>query len=132
VALDGEGNAETVVGGWSDWAQARKARAEAAKDAARQARKPTSKNPNTQVAPKRAPAKLSYNDARMLAELPKTIETLNAAIARHESTLSDPSLYTKDPKRFASITTELENVRTDLAKAETRWLELAEKEAALG
>lgn len=128
VALDGEGNAETIVGGWSDWAQARKAKA----DAARALRKPGAKNPNTQAAPKRAPAKLSYNDARLLAELPKTIETLTAAIARHEATLADPALYTKDPKRFAAITTELDKVRHDLAAAETRWLELAEKEAALG
>lgn len=128
VALDGEGNAETIVGGWSDWAQARKAKA----DAARALRKPGAKNPNTQAAPKRAPAKLSYNDARLLAELPKTIETLTAAIARHEATLADPALYTKDPKRFAAITTELDKVRDDLAAAETRWLELAEKEAALG
>lgn len=128
VALDGEGNAETIVGGWSDWAQARKAKA----DAARALRKPGTKNPNTQAAPKRAPAKLSYNDARLLAELPTTIETLTAAIARHEATLADPALYTKDPKRFAAITTELDKVRHDLAAAETRWLELAEKEAALG
>ncbi|WP_416908532.1 MAG: ABC-F family ATP-binding cassette domain-containing protein [Polymorphobacter sp.] len=128
VALDGEGHAETIVGGWSDWAEARKARAAQA----REARKPTAKNPNTPATPKRPAAKLSYNEARQLAELPKTIETLTAAIARHEATLSDPSLYTKDPKRFAAVTAELEKVRHDLDNAETRWLELAEKEAALG
>ncbi len=129
VSMDGEGNSETVVGGWSDWAEARKARAAAAKDAAR---KPQAKNPNTAVTPKRSAAKLSYNDARALAELPATIDTLTKAIARHETTLADPALYTRDPKRFASVMTELEKVRHDLATAETRWLELAEKEAALG
>jgi ATP-binding cassette subfamily F protein uup len=128
VVLDGEGHAETLVGGWSDWDAARKARA----DAVRADRKPQGKNPNTQVTPKRAAAKLSYNEARALAELPGTMETLTAAIARHEATLADPALYTRDPKRFANITAELEKVRADLAAAEERWLELAEKEAALG
>jgi len=128
VSLDGEGNAETVVGGWSDWADARKAKAAAA----RTERKPQAKNPNMPASPKRAAAKLSYNDARALAELPKTMETLTAAIARHEATLADPALYTRDPKRFASISTELDKVRVDLAAAEERWLALAEKEAALG
>jgi ATP-binding cassette subfamily F protein uup len=128
VVLDGEGNSETIVGGWSDWAEARKARA----DAARTDRKPQSKNPNTAVTPKRTAAKLSYNETRALSELPKTIESLTAAIARHEATLADPALYTRDPKRFANISAELEKVRSDLAVAEERWLELAEKEAALG
>ncbi|GGI74623.1 elongation factor 3 [Polymorphobacter multimanifer] len=132
VSLDGEGNSETVVGGWSDWAEARKAKAAELKALGREARKPASKNPNTAVTAKRSPAKLSYNDARALAELPKTIETLTAAIARHEVTLADPALYTRDPKRFATINAELEKVRADLAAAEERWLELAEKEAALG
>jgi len=122
VSLDGEGNAETVVGGWSDWADARKAKAAAA----RTERKPQAKNPNMPASPKRAAAKLSYNDARALAELPKTMETLTAAIARHEATLADPALYTRDPKRFASISTELDKVRVDLAAAEERWLALEE------
>ena len=132
VVLDGEGNAETIVGGWSDWAEARKARADAAKRAGRSERKSQDKNPNTAVTPRRVAAKLSYNESRALAELPTTMGTLTAAIARHEATLADPALYTRDPKRFAAVTSELEKVRADLAAAEERWLELAEKEAALG
>ncbi len=127
VALDGEGNAETVVGGWSDWALLRKEKAQASRDANR----PKASNANAPATPKRAAAKLSYNDARELADLPKKLELLAAAIARHETTLADPALYSRDPKRFASVNAELEKVRHDLAKAEERWLALAEKEAAL-
>ncbi len=127
VALDGEGNAETVVGGWSDWAALQKDKAQAARAAART----KSGNVNTPATPKRAPGKLSYNDARELAELPAKLELLGTAITRHEAVLADPALYTRDPKRFAAVTAELEKVRHDLAMAEERWLILAEKEAAL-
>ena len=139
VALDGEGNSETVVGGWSDWAALRKEKAAGARNAAREsknsaardANRPKASNANTPATPKKAGGKLSYNDARELADLPKKIETLTAAIARHEAVLADPALYTRDPKRFANVNAELEKVRADLAAAEERWLALAEKEAAL-
>ncbi|OYU15076.1 MAG: elongation factor 3 [Alphaproteobacteria bacterium PA4] len=127
VALDGEGNAETSVGGWSDWAAFQKEKTAAARDANR----PRAGNANTPASPKKAAGKLSYNDARELAELPKKLELLAAAIARHEAVLADPALYTRDNKRFTTVTAELERVRADLAAAEERWLELAEKEAAL-
>ena len=135
VALDGEGNAETVVGGWSDWAaqqqEAQKARSAAARDAKAGSKNGAAKNANTPVTAKAKPGKLSYNDARELAELPAKLELLAAAIARHEATLADGGLYSRDPKRFAAVTAELDRVRHDLAVAEERWLALAEKEAAL-
>ena len=131
VALDGEGNSETVVGGWSDWAAFAREKAVAAKDATRNANRPKASNANTPATPKRAPAKLGYNDARELADLPKKLELLAAAIVRHEATLADPALYTRDNKRFTAVSAELDRVRADLAAAEERWLALAEKEAAL-
>ena len=131
VALDGEGNSETVVGGWSDWAALRKEKAAAARGAGRDANRPKTSNANTPATPKKAAGKLSFNDARELADLPKKLELLAAAIARHEAVLTDPALYTRDNKRFTSVSAELDKVRADLAAAEERWLALAEKEAAL-
>ena len=124
VALDGEGNSEIVVGGWSDWAALQKAKAAAA-------RVPKAKNANTPVTAKPKAGKLSYNHARELAELPKKLEVLQAAMARHEAVLADAGLYTRDPKRFANVSAELDKVRADLDIAEERWLMLAEMEAAL-
>ena len=125
VALDGEGNAETVVGGWSDWA-AMQRDAIKARSAAKAPR-----SANAPVTARAKSGKLSFNDARELAQLPATIETLTAAAARHEAVLADPALYSRDPKRFAAVNTELGKVRADLGLAEARWLALAEKEAAL-
>ena len=58
--------------------------------------------------------------------LPKRIEELEAAIARGETILSDPALYTSDPQKFAMISKGLENARAEKDAAEERWLELAE------
>jgi ATP-binding cassette subfamily F protein uup len=127
VALDGDGRSETVVGGWSDWAAFNKERLNAERKASKNAgaKITTFENAKTKA------AKLSYKDARELAELPGRIETFTAAIARHEAVLADASLYSRDPKRFANVMAELDRVRADLAAAEERWLALAEMEAAL-
>ncbi len=128
VALDGEGNTDVSVGGWSDWAARRKERV---RDAGRSRAGHANANAASLSAPKRAAAKLSYNDARELADLPKKLELLAAACRRHEAVLADPALYSRDPRRFASTSAELDKVRADLATAEERWLALAEREAAL-
>jgi ATP-binding cassette subfamily F protein uup len=122
VALDGEGNAEVSVGGWSDWAARRPAAAAAAKASAKAAAAP---------APPKKTSKLSYKDARALAELPARIEALGRDIAKREAALADPDLYAKNPARFAAITAELDQLRADLDAAETRWLELAAMEEEL-
>lgn len=121
VALDGNGAASISVGGWSDWA-ARQSVAAAPlrpKSAAAVA-----------AAPKKA-SKLSYKDARELAELPARIEALNRDIASGEAALADPDLYARNPARFASLTARLDALRASLEAAELRWLELAEMEEQL-
>ena len=53
------------------------------------------------------------------------IEALEKEIADIESTLSDPSIYSKDPSRAAALAERLEPARAELDEAETRWLELS-------
>ncbi len=121
VAMDGSGKTEVSVGGWSDWVARQQPAVTAAK--ARTAPAPA-------PAPKKA-SKLSYKDARELAELPGRMEGINADIARREAALADPNLYAKNPARFAAITAELDALRGQLEAAELRWLELAELEEQL-
>ncbi|OSZ67070.1 elongation factor 3 [Sphingomonas sp. IBVSS1] len=121
VALDGNGKAEISVGGWSDWAARQQATTSAPRPKA---------TPTPTPAPKKA-SKLSYKDARELADLPTRIEALNKDIATREAALADPDLYTKNPARFASLTAELDRLRETLETAELRWLELAELEEQL-
>jgi ATP-binding cassette subfamily F protein uup len=121
VALDGNGKADISVGGWSDWA-------------ARQQAAPAAPKAKATAAPASAPkkaSKLSYKDARELADLPGRIERLNSDIASREAALADPDLYAKNPTRFAALTAELDALRANLETAELRWLELAELEEQL-
>ncbi len=76
--------------------------------------------------PKPKSTKMSYKDQRDLDILPKRIEELEAAIERDEALLADPVLYTRDPKRFAALTAQIDKARAEKDAAEERWLALAE------
>jgi len=82
-------------------------------------------------APRRPARKLSYRDARRLEEVERLMETLPADIAQHEATLADPDLYARDPAAFDLAMKAAEKARADLEQAETDWLALEEKKAAL-
>ena len=121
LGLDGSGTVDVIVGGYADWVAKRQPKA-----APKVEKKAAAVAP-----PKTAATKLSYKDQRDLDLLPKTIEELEAAIARDENALADPALYSRDPKRFASLTKAIEKARSDKDAAEERWLELAEKAEGL-
>lgn len=124
VAMDGHGNADVSIGSWSDWA-ARQVPAAKAKG------RSAGSNTPSAAAPARKAGKLSYKDARELAELPGRIEALGKDIAAREERLADPALYAKNPARFAAITADLDALRAELEAAELRWLELAAMEESL-
>ena len=122
LGLDGSGQVDVIVGGYADWV---------AKRQPRNGPRPEKKAPAAPPPPKTASTKLSYKDQRDLDMLPQAIEKLEQDIARDEEALADPSLYTRDPKRFAALTKAIEQARADKDAAEERWLELAEKAEGL-
>lgn len=122
LGLDGSGQVDVIVGGYADWVAKRQP-----KNAPRAEKKAAAAPPP----PKSASTKLSYKDQRDLDLLPKTIEKLEQDIVRDEEALADPSLYTRDPQRFAALTKAIEQARADKDSAEERWLELAEKAEGL-
>jgi ATP-binding cassette subfamily F protein uup len=73
------------------------------------------------AAPKR---RLSFNEKHALETLPKTIEKLQAEIAKQQKLLDDPNLYTKDRKKFDGASAAIAKAQQDLSAAEDRWLEL--------
>jgi ATP-binding cassette subfamily F protein uup len=128
LGLDGSGKVDIVAGGYEDWVRKRyqehraPARAQAPSKAAPAAPEPRSSPANT---------KLTYKDQRDYDRLPAEIERLEAAVAADEATLSDPDLYTHNPKRFAELTERIARHRADIEAAEVRWLEVAEMAEAL-
>jgi ABC transport system ATP-binding/permease protein len=80
-------------------------------------------------APKTAPAKpakrrLSFNETHALATLPGKIAALEREIAALRSKLDDPELYAREPRGFETAAKSLAEAQSELAAAETQWLEL--------
>ncbi len=120
LGMDGSGRVDIVAGGYADWEKLRKSRrAPGASKAA----------PKQEVAAPPPPVKkgkLTYKDQRDYEILPARIEELDAAIARGETELADPDLYTRDPKKFDTLMQAIAKTRAEKDAAEERWLELAE------
>ncbi|SFG40707.1 ATP-binding cassette, subfamily F, uup [Novosphingobium sp. CF614] len=121
LGLDGSGHIDVIAGGYADWEAKRRQRSAQAKPAKAKAEAAAPPPPSPRK------AKLSYKDQRDYELLPKRIEELEAAIARDEQALADPSLYTRAPDTFAALTAAIEKARSEKEAAEERWLELAEQ-----
>lgn len=121
LGLDGSGHIDVIAGGYADWEAKRRERTVAS---AKKAKAETAAAAPQMPAKK---AKLSYKDQRDYELLPKRIEELEGLIARDETALSDPALYTRDPKKFAALTDAIAKARAEKDTAEERWLELAEQ-----
>ena len=127
LGLDGSGKVDVVAGGYEDW-QAKRARPVAASKAKEER---TDKPVPAPPQPPPRKTKLSYKDQRDYELLPARIEELDAMIARGETALADPGLYSRDPAKFAQITGAIAQCRAEKDAAEERWLELAEAVEAL-
>ena len=117
LGLDGSGTVDIVAGGYADWE---------AKRRARPAAKAVASRPVVAL-PRRASVKLTYKDQRDYDLLPARVAALATEIAQAEAALSDATLYTRDPKRFAQLTASIASFATERDAAEERWLQLAEQ-----
>jgi ATP-binding cassette subfamily F protein uup len=120
LGLDGSGKVDIIAGGYADWEAKRDRRPQSAAKAAKSVPAPAAPPP-----PKAT--KLSYKDQRDYDLLPARIEEIDAEIAAAEAEMSDASLYTRNPGRFAELTNLTEKLRAEKDAAEERWLMLAEK-----
>ncbi len=124
IAPDGNGRWIEYAGGYSDMLSQR------GFDLSRETMKaPTAeekKEARAASAPS-APAtkrRLNFNEKHALETLPRTIEKLQAEIARQQKLLDDPGLYARDRKTFDEASHAMARTQEELAAAEDRWLEL--------
>ncbi|WP_299424644.1 ATP-binding cassette domain-containing protein [uncultured Shimia sp.] len=121
IAMEGNGQAVTYAGGWSDY------RAQRQEDAPKKAEK-TKQKAEKAKAEKAAPtAGLSFTEKHRLEALPGIMERLEAEIAKLEGFMADPELFTKEPVKFQKATEALVERQTALQDAEEEWLVLEEK-----
>jgi ATP-binding cassette subfamily F protein uup len=139
LGLDGSGKVDIVAGGYEDWVSKRYEAVRSSpsgggggRKAAGEGSAPTPSVSSADSSPRGGAArKLTYKDQRDYDRLPGEIERLQADIAAAEEALSDPDLYTRDPKRFGELTERIARQRADIEAAEVRWLEVAEMLEAL-
>ncbi|WP_412554386.1 ABC-F family ATP-binding cassette domain-containing protein [Shimia sp. MIT1388] len=126
IAMEGNGQAVTYAGGWSDY------RAQRQEDAPKKADKSKPKAEKVK-AEKAAPASgLSFTEKHRLEALPGIMERLEAEIAKLEEFMADPELFTKEPVKFQKATEALVERQTALQDAEEEWLLLEEKAESNG
>ncbi|HZV17650.1 MAG TPA: ABC-F family ATP-binding cassette domain-containing protein [Sphingobium sp.] len=118
LGLDGSGRVDIIAGGYADW--------EAKRRPANATKKVALKTGARAAPPPPKAAKLSYRDQRDYDLLPARIAQIEAAIASDEAALADPTLYLRNPERFAALTAAIEKARAEKEAAEERWLQLAE------
>ena len=80
----------------------------------------------------RAQRKLSYKDERALADIEAAIPKLDAEIHALEARLADAAFFTTDASAFTRAVDRLNVARREKDAAETAWLEIEERRAALG
>lgn len=124
LAFEGGGVVEGYIGGYSDYLEARKKRALPVKEDAEQPSEKKSAEPATTERSEPQRKKMSYKDQYELERLPQKIEKIEEEIGALEDMLNDPGFYTSDPGGFQNAARRLAQMREDLERAETRWLEL--------
>lgn len=120
LVLNGGGDIQEYVGGYSDYLAQIKSQKQADNHAKKQAKQSPTKTPDT---PK-AQQKLSYKDQRDLDTLPDKINELESSIAKLEEILADPTLYQTNPDLYTDVAGSLDVAKSALDTAENRWLEL--------
>ena len=122
IAMEGDGKAVIYAGGWSDY-KAQKGKVE------RQINTAITKGSKASLKQRTAtvPTGLTFVEQHRLAELPAVITKLEAEIAKLNTYLSAPDLFTVEPIKFRKATEALADRQSALSAAEEEWLTLEEK-----
>ena len=116
IAVEGDGNVQEYVGGYSDYLQQR-----------RTLSKPAKKEESVKPAPERVKTgsqtnRLSYKDKREYENLPAHIEKLQQEIKLIEIKLDNPDFYINHPQEFRQLSERLNQAKAEFDTAETRWM----------
>jgi ATP-binding cassette subfamily F protein uup len=118
LIFEGDGKIEEYIGGYQDWLRQRKAAPEKVTPVKTAIKKSAAKKP---------PQKLSYKEQKLLAELPKQIETWEAEQLKLQAIISTTDFYQKDPDTIAATLNKMTRLEADLAAAYQRWEDLESK-----
>ena len=113
IVMEGNGVIEQYIGGYDDYLRQRSEQLE-------QKNKVKTTTPSSKQ--KKVQTKLSYNDQRVLNELPGKIENLENNITIAQEQLSDPAFYQNPDAQNLAI--ELSKMELELEQMYDKWSEL--------
>jgi len=126
VLAEGDGRFTGYAGGYSDMLTQRGERPAIRTQTRKTPAKPPVERPSRAGAPK-----MNFADAHALKTLPEKIAAAELKMAALEKQLSDSGLYARDPEKFARMSEELAEIRTQKDADEERWLALEMEREAL-
>jgi len=126
VLAEGDGRFTAYAGGYSDMLIQRGERPAVRAETRKTSAKPPVERPSRTSAPK-----MNFADAHALKILPEKIAAAELKMAALEKELSDSGLYARDPGKFARVSEELAEIRTQKDADEERWLALEMEREAL-
>ena len=123
IASEGDGVWREYAGGYQDWADyQRKRKAEEATAAAARKPEPAAATPMAASKLKAdGSRKLSYKEARELAELPEKIAALELEQKSIAQRLEDPALYQEDPQAMQTLSERIAAIDDELLTLLERW-----------
>jgi ATPase components of ABC transporters with duplicated ATPase domains len=126
LAFEGDGVVRESVGGYEDWLRQRPPPVTPV--SVPEVSAPATQRSKPRSNPKRATNKLSFKEARELAELPGRIESLEQEQTALHARLADPRLYQGDGTEVVTVKARLGAVDAELEAAYARWEALAARE----
>jgi ATP-binding cassette subfamily F protein uup len=134
LVFEGGGRINEYVGGYSDWLRQRRDSPAPAPDRPGASAPAASMAMDSSLATATASAaaapamprtrRLSYKEQRELAQLPDTIQRLEAEQARLNSLISDPQLFARDRSQGSDALRRLDALVAELERAYARWASL--------
>ena len=124
IAPEGQGRWIEYAGGYSDMLAQRGSDLKEKTVKGTPAPVKAAKAPSSASDAPAAKRRLSFKDKHALETLPKTMAKLQAEIAKLQTQLDDPTLYSRDRKAFDAASAAMTKAHADLAAAEEQWLEL--------
>lgn len=130
IMSEGDGRWQEYAGGYSDMIAQRgegvTARKVDKKGPAKDkgADKSTEKAKPAESAKPAAKSKLSFTQQHLLKTLPDTIAGIEKKLEKLQGEMNDPTLYSKNPDKFAKLSAEITKLTADKDAAEEQWLEL--------
>ena len=126
LVLEGEGQVQEFIGGWTDYANWRAARQHTPAQPREPASSRKSATPVVHAKESTLPRsrRLSFKEQREFDSLPATIESLEIDKSELERAVADPAFYQRPQDEVRRALTTLQSLGSEIDAAYARWAEL--------